>query len=43
MIMSDFEVVGDKMDLVITDLVVLNKKEKTPPKYVTVSKTFSCN
>lgn len=27
----------DKMDLVITDLIVLNKKEKVPRNYVVVS------
>lgn len=36
---SDFDMVlvGDKMELVITDFVVLNKKEKAPPKYIVVS------
>ena len=36
---SDFDMVlvGNKMELIITDLVVLNKKEKAPPKYVVVS------
>lgn len=34
---DDFNIVGeDIMDLVLTDLVVLNKKEKSPPNYVAV-------
>ena len=34
---TDFSVVGvDIMDLVMSDLVILNKKEKAPPKYIAV-------
>ena len=38
--MSDdtgFDVVGDDMDLVITDVVILNKKERAMPNYLSVS------
>ena len=35
--MTDFDLVGeDNMEFVITDLVILNKKEKAPPKYTSV-------
>lgn len=33
---SDFNLVGDKMDLVMSDVVIITKKEKAPPNYVTV-------
>ena len=36
---SEFDLVqpSDSMDFLITDLVLLNKKEKCPPDYVVVS------
>lgn len=33
---SDFNLVEGKMDLVISDIVLLSKKEKAPDKYIAV-------
>ena len=34
---TDFDVVANAMDFVITDVVILNKKERVMPNYVAVS------
>lgn len=33
---TDFNLVGDKMELVISDIVIITKKEKAPPNYIPV-------
>ena len=38
---SDFNLVEGKMDLVISDIVLLSKKEKAPDKYIPV-RQYTC-